>query len=105
MEEIIREIEKAEANASLLKADAERKVSEIMSDNDKEIGLMKARYDRKLKDDSESIVASIKNEINGIASETEKNIAENSKTIRDHAVDKIEPCAQFVYDFLMKELD
>lgn len=105
MEEIIKEIEKTESAAAALKAEADKKAAEIISALDHELKSLKESYEQKLRDDYALILAETKEKINALASQEEKNHAENAKQIADSANGKIEPCVDYVYDFLMKEIN
>ncbi len=105
MEEIIKEIEKTESDAAALKAEANKKAAEIISELDHEIKSLKESYEQKLRDDSALILAETKKKINALVAQEEKNHAEVAKQIECGANSKIEPCVDYVYDFLMKEIE
>ncbi len=102
MEEIIKEIEKAESDAAALKAEADKKAAEIISELDHELKSLKESYEQRLRDDSVLILAETKKKINTLAVQEEKNHAEVAKQIESGANNRIEPCVDYVYDFLMK---
>lgn len=105
MEEIIKEIEKAEREAAQLKADAENKAAEILSALERELKALKENYESRLKDDSASILAQTKQRITALVADSEEKSIINAKKIKELAHDKIMPCVDYVYDFLIKEFN
>lgn len=104
MEEIIKEIEKAESEAAALKAEANKKAADIIAALDVELKSLKESYEQKLRNESALILNETRKKINALVMEQEKKIAVSEKAIKDNAHDKIESCVDFVYDFLLKEI-
>ncbi len=105
MEELIREIERAESEAAKIKAEATQKAADIISALDKEIDSLKKSYERKLKDDSTLVLAQTKQKISDLAREEDNATRINIKRTEDNARDKIPSCVDFVYDYLLKEFN
>lgn len=103
MEEVIKEIKEAEEAAAKLVADAEKEAAEILVTLDKEIELLKAEYEEKLRADSAAVLSSAKARINQLHVTEAKNSADKANKIKSDAQGQIKPCADLVYDFIIKE--
>lgn len=103
MEEIIKEIKQAEENAAKLIADAEKEAADILASIDGEIEMLKTEYDEKLRLDCAAVLNSTKARINKLHKEEEESSCAKANKIKQEASSKVKPCADMVYDFIIKE--
>ena len=103
MEEVIKEIKQAEENAALLIESAQKEAADIMTSLDAQLEVLKNEYEQKLSDDSVAVLTAAKAKVNKLRSEESVRVAAKADKIRSDASAKIKPCADFVYDFIIKE--
>ena len=103
MEEIINEIKQAEEAAAKLVEGAEKEAARILASVDGEIEALKAEYEEKLKNDSAAVLNATKARIRKLHEAEEENARAKANKIKQDASVKVKPCADMVYDFIMKE--
>ncbi|MCH5164624.1 MAG: hypothetical protein J1F36_06380 [Clostridiales bacterium] len=103
MEEVIKEIKRAEENAALLIEAAQKEAAEIVKSLDAQLEALKDEYEQKLNDDSAKVFAAAKARINKLRTEEGERAVVQADKLRSEVSAKIKPCADFVYDFIIKE--
>lgn len=103
MEEVIKEIKQAEQEAVDKIKRAEEKANEISSKLESELVEIRNKYDEKLRIDSEAVLLATKEKIGGLkAAESEKSAIKANK-ITEKAREKIKPCVDMIFDYIVKE--
>ena len=104
MEEVIKEILEAEKSAAELIANAEKEAAQINAELEAELNRLRAEYEDKLRNDSSAILNSAKARIAQLHADEAEKSAKTAEKLRAEAHGKIQPCADFVYNFIVKEL-
>ena len=105
MEEVIKEIKQAEENAAVLIESAQKEAAKIIASLDAQLEALKDEYEQRLSEDSVAVFAAAKARINKLRTEETENAATQANKLRSDVSAKIKPCADFVYDFIVKEFN
>lgn len=103
MEEVIKQIREAETAAQKTIEDAEREAAEIAAGVDKEIEALNAEYVRKLKGDALDAYNTAKETVNDLRRSAAERSAAQAEKIKAKAHDAVKPCADLVYNYIVKE--
>lgn len=103
MEEVIKEIKMAEERAALLIESAQKEASGIIASLDVQLDALRDEYEQKLRDSEAIVFAAAKSKISKLRTEEAERIKAQADKLKSDASSKMEPCADFVYDFIIKE--